>query len=93
MGGQLTRFSSFGSDPLTGNPEHQRRRDAIFEAQFDIDAVFGSIVNGQDAQFRLGVKNFKKHACMTTRSSRSIKLMVTKKILTIFIPLVPDIKT
>ena len=59
-GGQLTRFPAFGTDPLTGNPEHQRRRDAIFEAQFDIDAVFGSIVNGQDAQFRLAIQQFSR---------------------------------
>ena len=58
MGGKLTRFPAFGTDPLTGNPEHRRRRDAIFEAQFDIDTVFGSIVNGQDAQFRLAIQQF-----------------------------------
>ena len=58
MGGQLTRFPAFGVDPLTGNSEHQRTRDALFETQFDVAAVFGSIVNGQDLPFRLAIQQF-----------------------------------
>ena len=57
-GGQLTRFPSFGTDPLAGNPERQQRRDENFEAQFDVARVFGSIVNGVDAPYRSAIYRF-----------------------------------
>jgi hypothetical protein len=58
MGGQLTRFPSFGVDPLLGRPEGQQRRDENFEAQFDVAAVFGSVVNGVDLPFRTAIQRF-----------------------------------
>ena len=58
-GGSLTIFSSFGVDPLASRPDLFQRRHAEFISRFsDFNHIFHSLVNGNDALFRDGLKFF-----------------------------------
>ncbi len=57
MGGRLTTFSPFGSDPLVDSPALVAQRDTEFSASFPpFSTVFHAIVNGNDQLFRVGIK-------------------------------------
>ena len=58
MGGQLTWFPSFGVDPLAGSLETQQQRNEIFVANFDVAAVFSSVVNGVGEPFTQAIHHF-----------------------------------
>ena len=58
-GGNLTLFSPFGADPLADSPVLFRRRHAEFISRFpSFDHIFHSVVNGNNALFRDGLKYF-----------------------------------
>lgn len=58
-GGQLTVFSSFGEDPLQGNPSSIAEREAEFYRRFtDFSGFFHNIANGDYYLFREGVMFF-----------------------------------
>ena len=58
-GGQLTVFSSFGEDPLQGNPSLIAEREAEFYRRFtDFSDFFHNIANGDYYLFREGVMFF-----------------------------------
>ena len=58
MGGQLTWFPSFGVDPIADSLETQQQRNEFFMANFDVAAVFSSVVNGVPEPFRQAIHHF-----------------------------------
>ncbi len=59
MGGKLTIFSPFGSDPLADHPALAAQREVEFSSSVPpFSAVFHAIVNGNDRLFREGVRRF-----------------------------------
>ena len=58
-GGQLTMFSSFGEDPLQGNPSLVAQREAEFHGRYsDFSQFFYTVVNGDYYLFREGIIYF-----------------------------------
>ena len=53
-GGQLTRFSSFGHDPLQTRPDLLTQRETLFKERFpSFDEFFHTVVNNDTSLFSL----------------------------------------
>ncbi len=56
MGGRLTAFSTFGHDPLQGNPALVAERERRFKGHYpDFNQFFYSTANGNHSVFRDGL--------------------------------------
>ena len=56
-GGNLTRPSTYGADPLSGSPERMARRQNFFDKRFpSLKDIYGSLVNGDASMFKNAVK-------------------------------------
>lgn len=59
LGGQITDFNTFGTDPLEQRSDLIEERKERFKLQFQtFDPIFYDIVNGRSAHFRSGLLHF-----------------------------------
>lgn len=59
LGGRITAFSPFGSDPLLNHPVLSQRRNSMFHQQYpNFNAFFSRAANGDFTLFKAGLIHF-----------------------------------